>query len=64
MQSKISYIQTLASSPEDNTDESAKICKWFLPCTEENPVVLQGILFSDEANFCINGKVDKQNIHC
>jgi hypothetical protein len=39
------------------------MCQWFLPCIEENPVILQGIVFSDEANFCINGEVDKQNTH-
>jgi hypothetical protein len=37
------------------------MCSWFLEKTEAHPKFLKGVLFSDEANFYVNGEVNKQN---
>ena len=42
---------------EDDPDRRLEMCHWLL----EHPMLCRDMLFSDEANFYVNGEVNKQN---
>ena len=50
-------LQILHKLTEDDPDRQLEMCHWLL----EHPMLCQDMLFSNEANFYVNGKVNKQN---
>lgn len=55
---KIHMVQNLS---EDDSDRCVEFYEWALDQVNSNPDFSSSILFSDEANFYVNGKVNKQN---
>jgi hypothetical protein len=54
-------LQILHRLAEDDPDRRLEICEWFLRQIAEDENFLEGVMFSDEANFCVSGEVNKQN---
>ena len=50
-------LQILHKLSEDDPDRRLEMCNWLL----KNRFLCRDILFSDEANFYVNGEVNKQN---
>jgi transposase len=50
-------LQILHRLTED--DPNLEMCEWFLSQAEERDCFLEGVMFSDEAKFYVNGKVNK-----
>ena len=47
---------------DDDFERRMKMCEWFLGNIFEDRDFLKKILFTDEANFYVNGEVDQMNI--
>ena len=47
---------------EDDPDRRMEFCEWALSNVNEDPNFSIKILFTDEANFYVNGKVNRQNL--
>jgi hypothetical protein len=54
-------IQLLQKLNEDDPDRRLEFCEWFLSRYEVDERVLSLIIFSDEAIFQLDGKVNRQN---
>ncbi|CAF4941144.1 unnamed protein product [Rotaria sp. Silwood1] len=46
---------------EDDPDRRLEFCEWILNSTQEDPTLLDRILWTDEATFQINGCVNRHN---
>ena len=46
---------------EDDPDRRMEFCEWILNSTQEDPTLLDRILWTDEAIFQINGRVNRHN---
>ncbi|KAJ8948833.1 hypothetical protein NQ318_013485 [Aromia moschata] len=46
---------------EDDPDRRLQFCETMMNLCQTNPNLYQQILFSDEAPFCLNGTVNRQN---
>lgn len=55
---KLSLLQALN---EDDPDRRTEFCEVMRNMLEQNPLLLNNILFSDEATFFLNGTVNRQN---
>ena len=55
-------LQILHHLNEDDPDRRIQMCEWFLEQIAEDDDFLLNVLFSDEANFYVNGEVNKQNL--
>uniref|UniRef100_A0A803JU31 Tc1-like transposase DDE domain-containing protein n=1 Tax=Xenopus tropicalis TaxID=8364 RepID=A0A803JU31_XENTR len=53
--------QLLQHLNEDDPDRRTEFAEWAKQKLEQDPQFTQKILFSDEANFYVNGEVNKQN---
>ena len=47
---------------EDDPDRRMEFCEWALSNVNEDPNFSTKILFTDEANFYVNGEVNRQNL--
>ncbi|KAG2456425.1 TT30A protein, partial [Polypterus senegalus] len=56
-------LQLLPHLNEDDPDRRTEFAEWAKQKLEQDPQFTQKILFSDEANFYVNGEVNKQNHH-
>ncbi|KAG2468668.1 G2E3 ligase, partial [Polypterus senegalus] len=56
-------LQLLQHLDEDDPDRRTEFAEWAKQKLEQDPQFTQKILFSDEANFYVNGEVNKQNHH-
>ncbi|KAG2469999.1 GPTC1 protein, partial [Polypterus senegalus] len=54
-------LQLLQHLNEDDPDRHTEFAEWAKQKLEQDPQFTQKILFSDEANFYVNGEVNKQN---
>uniref|UniRef100_A0A669CUS4 non-specific serine/threonine protein kinase n=1 Tax=Oreochromis niloticus TaxID=8128 RepID=A0A669CUS4_ORENI len=54
-------LQLLQHLNEDDPDRCTEFAEWAKQKLEQDPQFTQKILFSDEANFYVNGEVNKQN---
>uniref|UniRef100_A0A669CZ07 DUF4817 domain-containing protein n=1 Tax=Oreochromis niloticus TaxID=8128 RepID=A0A669CZ07_ORENI len=54
-------LQLLQHLNEDDPDRRTEFAEWAKQKLEQDPQFTQKILFSDEANFYVNGEVNKQN---
>lgn len=54
-------VQMLQHLSEDDPDRRIEFCEWALQRLEESPTFSSNILFTDEANFYINGEINHQN---
>uniref|UniRef100_A0AAZ1X2A6 DUF4817 domain-containing protein n=1 Tax=Oreochromis aureus TaxID=47969 RepID=A0AAZ1X2A6_OREAU len=54
-------LQLLQHLNEDDPDRRTEFAEWAKQKLEQDPQFTQKILFSDEANFYMNGEVNKQN---
>uniref|UniRef100_A0A3Q3KZL0 DUF4817 domain-containing protein n=1 Tax=Mastacembelus armatus TaxID=205130 RepID=A0A3Q3KZL0_9TELE len=54
-------LQLLQHLNEDDPDRRTQFAEWAKQKLEQDPQFTQKILFSDEANFYVNGEVNKQN---
>ena len=54
-------IQMLQHLSEDDPDRRVEFCQWALHQLEETPDLTLNILFTDEANFYVNGEINHQN---
>lgn len=55
---KVHLVQELS---DDDFDRRAQFCETMMELSNANPAFIKNILFSDEATFCLNGTVNKQN---
>ena len=55
-------LQVLHHMSDDDPDRRVEMCDWFLAQLEEDPQFLSKVMFSDEANFYVNGEVNRQNL--
>lgn len=55
---KVHLVQELT---EDDPDRRIEFCEIMQNVCNHNPRFLRNILFSDEATFCLNGSVNRQN---
>lgn len=55
-------MQFLHHMTEDDPDCRIEMCQWFLDKMVEKDNFIHNIMFSDEANFYIISKVNKQNM--
>lgn len=46
---------------EDDPDRRLEFCEWFLDAADQDPTLLDQILWSDEATFYLNGHVNRHN---
>lgn len=46
---------------EDDPDRRVEFCEWILESSQEDPTLLDRILWTDEAIFQINGRVNRHN---
>jgi len=46
---------------EDDPDRRLEFCEWILDSTEEDPTLLYRILWTDEATFQTNVRVNRHN---
>lgn len=46
---------------EDDPDRRIEFCETMMEMITENPILLQNIVFSDEATFQLNGEVNRRN---
>ncbi|CAF1374950.1 unnamed protein product [Rotaria sordida] len=46
---------------EDDPDRRMEFCEWILDSTQEDPTLLDRILWTDEAIFQVNGRVNRHN---
>ena len=46
---------------EDDPHRRVEFCEWFLDSVDEDPTLLDRILWSDEATFYLNGHVNRHN---
>jgi hypothetical protein len=46
---------------EDNLNGGMELCEWVVNKLDSHANFQSGILFTDEANFYVNGEVDHQN---
>ncbi|CAF3819615.1 unnamed protein product [Rotaria sp. Silwood1] len=46
---------------EDDPNRRLEFCEWILNSTQEDPTLLDRILWTDEATFQINGRVNRHN---
>ncbi|KAJ8942966.1 hypothetical protein NQ318_016741 [Aromia moschata] len=49
---------------EDYPDRRLQLCETMMNLCQTNPNLHQQILFSNEATFCLNGTVNRQNCRC
>ncbi|KAG2458030.1 S12A7 protein, partial [Polypterus senegalus] len=56
-------LELLQHLNEDDPDRRTEFAEWAKQKLEHDPQFTQKILFSDEANFYVNGEVNKQNHH-
>ncbi|XP_023311368.1 uncharacterized protein LOC108904994 [Anoplophora glabripennis] len=54
-------IQLLQELLEDDPDRRNEFCQTMTERTDNNPRLVKQICFSDEATFCLNGEVNRQN---
>ncbi|KAG2470428.1 HDA11 deacetylase, partial [Polypterus senegalus] len=54
-------LQLLQHLNEDDPDRRTEFAEWAKQKLEQDPPFTHKILFSDEANFYVNGEVNKQN---
>eukprot|EP00079_Xenopus_tropicalis_P034003 XP_017947774.1 PREDICTED: uncharacterized protein LOC105946840 isoform X2 [Xenopus tropicalis] len=54
-------LQLLQHLNEDDPDRCTEFAEWAKQKLEQDPQFTQKILFSNEANFYVNGEVNKQN---
>jgi hypothetical protein len=54
-------LQILYRLTENDPDRRLEMCEWFLRQISEDENFLEGVMFSDEANFYVSGEVNKQN---
>jgi len=47
---------------EDNLDRKLEFCEWAPNKCDRDINFTSGILFTDKANFYVNGEVDHQNL--
>ena len=47
---------------EDDPDHRMEFCEWVIGEIEKESSFSSGTLFTDEANFCINREVNRQNL--
>ena len=47
---------------EDDPDRRLEFCEWALSNVNEDPNFSTKILFTDEANFYVNGEFNRQNL--
>ncbi|KAL1267623.1 hypothetical protein QQF64_032986 [Cirrhinus molitorella] len=58
----LSFVKLLLQHlNEDDPDRRTEFAEWAKQKLEQDPQFKQKILFSDEANFYVNGEVNKQN---
>lgn len=55
-------LQLLHHMTEDDPDRRMEMCDWFLRKLDDNAQFLSTVMFSDEANFYVNGEVNRQNL--
>lgn len=54
-------IHNVQEINEDDPDRRMQFCEVMQDLCNQNPRFIRQILFSDEATFCLNGKVNRQN---
>ena len=54
-------VKILHALQPDDKDRRIEFCEWGLQMVQDNPSVLQNLIFSDEAIFHLSGHVNKQN---
>ncbi|KAJ8945251.1 hypothetical protein NQ318_016671 [Aromia moschata] len=54
-------FQLVQELNEDGPDRRLKFCETVMNLCQKNPNLHQQILFSDEATFCLNGIMNRQN---
>jgi hypothetical protein len=55
-------MQLLQHLSEDDPDRRMEFCEWVVNKLDGDAKFPSGIFFTDEANFYINGEVDRQNL--
>lgn len=55
---KVQLVQELS---DDDFDRRGQFCQIMMDLSNANPGFIRNIVFSDEATFCLNGTVNKQN---
>lgn len=55
---KVNYVQKIF---DNDQVRRLNFCEQMMELCDQNPNLLEGILFTDEATFCLNGNVNKQN---
>lgn len=55
---KVQLVQELS---EDDFDRRVQFCEVMFEECNANPEIVKNILFSDEATFCLNGTINRQN---
>jgi hypothetical protein len=46
---------------EDDPDRRMEFCEWILDSTQEDLILLDRILWTDEAMFQVNGRINRHN---
>ncbi|KAJ8961650.1 hypothetical protein NQ318_021247 [Aromia moschata] len=54
-------FQLVQELNEDDPDRRLQFCETMMNLCQTNPNLYKQILFSDEATFCLNGQVNRQN---
>ncbi|XP_071055356.1 histone-lysine N-methyltransferase SETMAR-like [Onthophagus taurus] len=54
-------VQLVQELNEDDTDRRMEFCEIMQNRCDRNPLFIYNVLFSDEATFCLNGTVKRQN---
>ncbi|CAF3181292.1 unnamed protein product [Rotaria sp. Silwood2] len=58
---KLYKPRLLQALNEDDPDRRTEFCEWVLDSFEEDPTLLDRILWTDEAIFKVNGRVNRHN---
>ncbi|CAF1568372.1 unnamed protein product, partial [Rotaria sp. Silwood1] len=58
---KLYKPRVLQALNEDDPDRRTEFCEWVLDSFEEDPTLLDRILWTDEAIFKVNGRVNRHN---
>ncbi|CAF3423115.1 unnamed protein product, partial [Rotaria sp. Silwood2] len=46
---------------DNDPDQRVEFCEWIISSTQENPTLLDRILWTDESTFQVNGRVNRHN---
>jgi hypothetical protein len=55
-------MEILQHLSKDDPDRWMEFCEWAVNKLDVGANILSGILFADEANFYVNGEVNRQSV--